>query len=108
MAAGRIVVEYERRLCYVHGKKCLFHRWIDRSKGIDASPLQGGHPGGTLRMTFALVEGESGEMFEVFPTDVIFADDICKLAWVTEVHVNETQTEIQERQGGDREATENY
>lgn len=99
MAAGKIVIEQETRLCYVCGKKCLFHRWIDGSKVIDASPLQGGHPGGTLRMTFALVEGESGEMFEVFPTDVIFADDRCKLAWVTEVHVNETGRDFDYRGG---------
>ena len=84
MAAGKIVIEQETRLCHVKGKKCLFHRWIDRSEVIDASPLRGGHSGGTLRVTFALVVGEDGKVFEVFPTDVIFADDRCKLAWVTE------------------------
>ncbi len=77
---GNTVIEHETRRCYVKGKKCLFHRWCDRAKFAYVDGL----PGGFVRETFALVENELGEVFEASPTDVIFADDRCKLAWVTE------------------------
>jgi len=88
-------IEQETRLCHVKGKKCLFHKWCDRGKFAYVDGL----PGGFVRETFAIVENEWGEVFEASPTEVRFADDRCKLSWVTEVHVNETQTEIQKCQG---------
>lgn len=82
MAVGKIEIEQGGRLCYVRGnnKKCLFHKWCDRGKFAYVDGL----PGGFVRETFALVENELGEVFEVYPEDVIFADERCKLAWATE------------------------
>lgn len=62
------------RPCMVSGRKHLFHRWMERRWLVDASPLQGGHPGGLCAMTMALVEDENGQMREVYPREVNFLD----------------------------------
>lgn len=62
------------RPCMVDGEKALFHRWEDFATVIEPSPMVGGHPGGQLRETFAIVEMESGQVMEVKPTKVKFED----------------------------------
>ena len=62
------------RPCMVDGEKALFHRWEDYATVIGPSPMVGGHPGGQLRETFAIVEMESGQVMEVKPTKVKFED----------------------------------
>ena len=62
------------RPCKVDGEKALFHRWEDYATVIEPSPMVGGHPGGQLRETFAIVEMESGQVMEVKPTKVKFED----------------------------------
>lgn len=64
------------RPCLVKGKKCLFHRWVERRWTVGASPLRGGHPGGLCAVTMALVEDENGQIMEVYPLEVRFIDDL--------------------------------
>lgn len=54
--------------------KALFHCWNHRSELYDASPMIGGHPGGQVSGTFAIVEYEDGTVHEVLPTQIRFVD----------------------------------
>lgn len=54
--------------------KALFHCWNHRSKVIGESLLRGGHPGGQVSATFAIVEFEDGTVKEVDPWDIRFVD----------------------------------
>ena len=55
--------------------KALFHCWDYRSELYDASPMIGGHPGGQVSGTFAIVEYRDGTIHEVEPTQIRFADN---------------------------------
>ena len=55
--------------------KALFHCWNRRSELCDASPMIGGHPGGQVSATFAIVEYEDGTIHEVEPTNIRFVDN---------------------------------
>lgn len=55
--------------------KALFHRWDYRSELYGASPMIGGHPGGQVSGTFAIVEYEDGTIHEVGPTQIRFVDN---------------------------------
>ena len=55
--------------------KGLFHFWGFRSKLYDASPMIGGHPGGQVSETFAIVEYEDGTIHKVEPTQIQFVDN---------------------------------
>lgn len=55
--------------------KALFHCWDFRSELCDASPMIGGHPGGQVSGTFAIVEYEDGTVHEVEPTQIRFVDN---------------------------------
>ena len=55
--------------------KALFHCWDYRSELYDASPMIGGHPGGQVSGTFAIVEYEDGTIHEVEPTQIRFVDN---------------------------------
>ena len=55
--------------------KALFHCWNHRSELYDASPMIGGHPGGQVSGTFAIVEYEDGTIHEVEPTQIRFVDN---------------------------------
>lgn len=74
----RIPANLRLRPCLVEGKKHLFHQWVERRWLVDASPLQGGHPGGLCSMTMAIVEDEYGQVHEAYPRDVRFVDDLIK------------------------------
>lgn len=58
-----------------HDIKALFHCWNHRSELCDASPMIGGHPGGQVSGTFAIVEYEDGTVHEVEPQNIRFVDN---------------------------------
>lgn len=63
------------RLCKVKGIDALFHKWSEVSKIIPPSPMVGGHSGGTIRYTTAIVEFiHNGQITAVMPSDIIFCD----------------------------------
>ena len=64
------------RPCLVKGKKCLFHKWVERRWLVNASPLRGGHSGGLCATTMALVEDENGQIMEISPQEIRFIDDL--------------------------------
>lgn len=98
---GKITIERELRPCIVHipekrqnyrkkgdnlnvydkviepekDIKALFHYWNYRSELVDASPMIGGHPGGQVSGTFAIVEYEDGTIHEVEPAQIRFVDN---------------------------------
>lgn len=97
---GKIAIGVDYRLCIVHipakvkrkrntstnpGEyiiespereiKALFHCWNRRSELYDASPMIGGHPGGQISGTFAIVEYEDGTIHEAELTQIRFVDN---------------------------------
>lgn len=56
--------------------KALFHCWNHHSELYEASPMIGGHPGGQVSGTFAIVEYEDGTIHEVEPHNIRFVDDL--------------------------------
>lgn len=95
---GKITIERELRPCIVHipekreyfrenrerkyrikktaeNIKALFHCWNHRSELVGDSPMIGGHPGGQVSGTFAIVEYEDGTVHEVEPTQIRFVDN---------------------------------
>lgn len=62
------------RPCTVDGEKALFHRWEEYAMVLEPSPMVGGHPGGQVRQTYAIVELENGQVKEVKPSKVVFSD----------------------------------
>lgn len=56
--------------------KALFHYWNHRSELYGASPMIGGHPGGQVSGTFAIVEYEDGTVHEVEPRNIRFVDNL--------------------------------
>lgn len=98
---GKITIGIEYRPCVVYfpeikrkaGKtelliqkeekhKALFHCWNHRSELYDASPMIGGHPGGHVSGTFAIVEYEDGTVHEVEPQKIRFVDNtVCEYAF---------------------------
>lgn len=97
---GKITIGIDYRPCFVHisakiekkrnkdgGKsikiieeeqeiKALFHCWNHRSELYGASPMIGGHPGGQVSGTFAIVEYEDGTVHEVEPQNIRFVDGL--------------------------------
>jgi len=73
-----IVSNAEMRPCVVKGEKgdhkALFHRWSDTSSIIPPSPMVGGHGGGEVRRTLAIVEFEDGNVAEISPEYIRFLD----------------------------------
>ena len=66
------------RPCVVNGKKALFHCWGHKAYVVDASPMRGGHPGGQIAATVAIVEYEDGTVHEAYPHEVRFVPGIFK------------------------------
>lgn len=83
----RIEITDRHRPCWYRGAsglyKAIFHRWVEERKLVDASPLQGGHPGGCIAATFALIETEDGKMWMVVPDSIQFIDhaEFHEYAW---------------------------
>lgn len=55
-------------------RKALFHRFTWMSRVVDASPMIGGHPGGVVADTLALVEFKDGHLEQVYLSDIVFYD----------------------------------
>lgn len=80
--SSNIKIEMELRPCivfpYEHiktdGAKALFHRWGEESRVIGPSPLRGGHSGGSVHFTVAIVEYEDGTVGKVSPECIRFLD----------------------------------
>lgn len=68
----------EYRPCYVGGKKALFHKWENRSEIVAPSALAGGHNGGVRNFTLGIVEFENGDVAEILPINIKFADNKIK------------------------------
>lgn len=78
-AAPPVIVERydDRRPCYAHGRKALFHRWA-----VSAHPVlpRGVEPGDKdahwfqYRNVTALVEYDDGTLGRVYPSNLQFAD----------------------------------
>ena len=67
----------ELRPCYIGGKKKgLFHGWIDKSDIVPPSVMVGGHNGGVIRGTYALVELENGQIEQYYPQQIRFCDNL--------------------------------
>lgn len=62
------------RPCYVRDAKALFHKWVQRRELLSSSIARGGHNGGEVELTLAIVEFENGQAYEVHPKDLRFAD----------------------------------
>lgn len=62
------------RPCEVNGKKGYFHRWVDKADVLAPSVMVGGHSGGRISATFALVEFEDGHIEECYPHEIVFKD----------------------------------
>lgn len=75
-----LYVEPKLRPCYIIFKcekiKALFHCWDHVSNVITPSPMVGGHPGGVIAYTTAIVELEDGKiMTNVSPESIQFVDN---------------------------------
>lgn len=66
------------RPCLIKGKKCLFHRWVERRWLVGAGSLRASRAGGLCAVTMALVEDENGQIMEVYPREVRFIDDLIR------------------------------
>lgn len=51
-----------------------FHRWVERAEIIPPSAFIGGHNGGIVKDTFALVELEDGRVMECRTNRIRFID----------------------------------
>lgn len=72
---GKITIATsEYRPCMVGENRALFHRWEDKAEIVAPSALRGGHNGGEVRATVAIVENEDGSISEVYPYKVKFLD----------------------------------
>lgn len=58
----------------VSGREAVFHKWIEKARIVDPSPMMGGHDGGVIRYTVGIVEYENGEVHECYPTEIRFTD----------------------------------
>lgn len=73
---------YEKEIEPEHEIKALFHCWNHRSELYDASPMIGGHPGGQVSGTFAIVEYGDSAVHEVEPQKIRFVDNtMCEYAF---------------------------
>lgn len=62
------------RMCRAKGTRAIFHRWSEVAEVIPPSPMRGGHGGGQIKYTTAVVEFENGQVTEVMANDVVFFD----------------------------------
>ena len=67
----------ELRSCFVEKEagNFLFHCWSHVSEIVPPSLTVGGHPGGVIADTFAIVEGEDGRIIRVRPEKIRFVVD---------------------------------
>lgn len=66
---GEVVEEGEYKY-----HKALFHRWNVFQDVIPPSPMMGGHTGGQIQHTTAIIEYEDGTVHECYPQEIQFLD----------------------------------
>lgn len=71
---GVLEIRGPLRPCMVDDKKALFHQWSHKAQVVGPSLAIGGHGGGQLEQTVAIVEYEDGTVAEVYPYRVRFLD----------------------------------
>jgi hypothetical protein len=71
---SKIIIETELRPCIVKDRKALFHKWSDKSRIVEPSPMIGGHNGGILKYTVGIIEYEDGVVTECYPHEIKFTD----------------------------------
>ena len=69
-----ITIKMELRPCTVNDRKALFHKWSEKSKIIEPSPMIGGHSGGVIKGTSGIIEYEDGTIAECHPYEIKFLD----------------------------------
>lgn len=78
-----IEIRQERRLCKVDGELGYFHRWEEWMDVMNASLIQGGHPGGQISRVYGIVEFKD-RVREVIPSKIRFCDEeneiLCEMA----------------------------
>lgn len=79
---------YEKEIEPEREIKAMFHCWNHRSELYDASPMIGGHPGGQVSGTFAIVEYEDGTVHEAEPQNIRFVDNAMREYAFTEEDKN--------------------
>lgn len=64
------------RPCLIDNGKtsAWFHCWNHWSHVLEPSILVGGHPGGVVAGTYAIVELDDGSIQQCHPTDIRFVD----------------------------------
>lgn len=78
MANSTITISHELRPCYADGKKAFFHKFVEHSRIVEPSPMIGGHNGGVIKYTLAIVEYENGNVDFVDPCKIRFVDEKIK------------------------------
>ena len=71
---GKTSVKEELRTCKVKGEKALFHKWFEKSRIVDPSPMIGGHSGGIIKYPVAIIEYLDGDVIQCNPEDIKFTD----------------------------------
>lgn len=74
MMRADICVQPALRPIYYKGRKAVFHQWSLFNNIIPPSPMVGGHGGGVVSGTVAIIETADGTVLEVYPTEIQFAD----------------------------------
>lgn len=72
----RLEITESLRKCTADGRKAIFHRWCDVSQIVPPSPMMGGHGGGVVRDTYAIVEYEDGSIGRISPERIKFSDNL--------------------------------
>lgn len=73
--SSEISIREDLRPCIVNNRKALFHKWSDKSKIVEPSPMIGGHAGGVLKYTVGIIEYEYGVVTECYPYEIRFVDN---------------------------------
>lgn len=82
-----LTIETKLRPCYIIGEKgskakALFHCWSFHSYVLSPSPMVGGHTGGVVARTGAVVELEDGSITLIHPQSIKFVSGIFdEYAW---------------------------
>jgi hypothetical protein len=77
-SSSEISIRGDLRPCIVINRKALFHKWSDKSKIVEPSPMIGGHNGGVLKYTVGIIEYEDGTVTECYPYEIKFVDGKAK------------------------------
>lgn len=68
--------ERNLRPCRFNDKNYLFHCWGHEAYVLEPSIMVGGHPGGQVSYTYAILEDEAGSIHRVDPKCIQFLDGL--------------------------------